>query len=448
MAKSKKNIGDMTEGPIWQKLLNLSAPMVFGIMAVMSISIVDTYFVGELGMKPLAALSFTFPVAFTIMSLAIGLSAGSASVVSRAIGSKNEEKTKSLSTDSIMLSFIVVLILSIIGYLTIRPLFSFMGADDEVLNMTERYMKIWYISMPFLVIPMVVNALIRAAGDAFWPSLIMIVSALINVTLTPMMIHGWYGFPAWDIEGAAIATLIAHIFAFIFAGAIIIFKKQMITLNWRGLEKTCHSWLEITKIAMPAAAGNALYPLTTGIVTSILAAYGDEAVAAYGSATRIEAFACIPMFALSSAIGPICGQNWGAGKKDRVFQAQKQSFLACLTWSIFLFIAFLGFAPWLANQFTPNPTVADFIKNYLLIISATFWGYGVSIIAAGCYNGIGKPFTALSYYAIRCALMYAPFCWIVSLMFDDVVYMFYAIALANVLSGVLIAYDATKRCKA
>lgn len=448
MVKNKSNAGDMTEGPIWQKLLNLSAPMVFGIMAVMSISLVDTYYVGELGTKPLAALSFTFPVAFTIMSLAIGLSAGSASVVSRAIGSKNEEKTKSLSTDSIMLSFLVVLILSIIGYMTIRPLFSFMGADDEVLGMVERYMKIWYISMPFLVIPMVVNALIRAAGDAFWPSLIMILSALINVTLTPAMIHGWWGLPAWHIEGAAIATLIAHIFAFLFAGAIIIFKKRMITLNWRGIEKTYQSWLEITKIAMPAAAGNALYPLTTGIVTSIMAGYGDEAVAAYGSATRIEAFACIPMFALSSAIGPICGQNWGAGKKDRVFQAQKQSFITCLVWSIFLFILFLGIAPMLANQFTPNPNVSNFIEHYLLIVSATFWGYGVSIIAAGCYNGIGKPVRALAYYAIRCMMMYAPFCWIASIVSDDVVYMFYAIALANVLSGVLIAYDAMKRCKA
>lgn len=439
-----KRSRDMTQGPIVRKIFDLSWPMIFGILAVMSITLVDTYFVGQLGTKPLAALSFTFPVTFTISSLAIGLSAGTASVVARAIGSKDEKKTKQLSTDGLALSFLIVLVLSVSGYMVIKPLFSLMGAEGEVLDMIVRYMRIWFFSMPFLVIPMVVNALIRAAGDAFWPSVIMIASAVLNVILTPAFIQGWSILPAMDIEGAAIATLIARCLVFILAGALIIFREKMLVFQKRSLQQIKHSWLEISKIAIPAAFGNALYPVTTGIVTAILAKYGDEAVAAYGAATRIEAFACIPMFAMSAAIGPICGQNWGAGKSARVNEAQMKSYIACVIWSSVIFALFLITAPWIAQQFTSDEMVANYIKQYLLIVSLTFWGYGICIIAAGCYNAIGKPLYAVCYYALRCFVLYVPFCWLVSVISSEVEHVFYAIAFANISSGIFIAYHALR----
>lgn len=448
MSVRQNNSKDMTVGPIWKNLYDLSAPMVVGIFAVMSISLVDTYFVGKLGTNPLAALSFTFPVVLTIMSLAIGVSAGAASIVSRAIGAKDIQRSRHLSTDSVLLSFLLVLVLTVIGYFTIKPLFFLMGARGEVLDMIVRYMEIWYISMPFLVIPMVINALIRAAGDSFWPSVTMIATAVINVTLTPAMINGWWFFPAMHIEGAAISTLIAYICGFIFAGIIIFVRANMLTLQKRSLAKTFASWKEISKIALPAAAGNALYPITTGIITAILATYGEEVVAAYGASTRIESFACIPMFALSAAIGPVAGQNWGADKNERVYEAQKKSYIACFIWSSFTFFVFLFLSGWVAEQFSSDALVQPYIKNYLLIISVTFWGYGFCIVAAGCFNAIGRPYTALVYYSLRCFVMCVPFCFVISLIFRDVEYIFYAIALANVLSGALIAYHALKQCKA
>lgn len=445
MASKANNARDMTRGPVWQKLASLSGPMVLGILATMSISMVDTYFVGELGTEPLAALSFTFPVTFTILSLAIGLSAGSASVVSRTIGANNTEESKQISTDSIVLSFLTVLVLTVGGYFSIRPLFALIGAEGAVLEMIVRYMQIWFISMPFLVIPMVVNALIRAAGDAFWPSVIMIISSLVNITLTPAFINGWWGLPAMDIEGAAIATLIARILVFVMAGTLIIFKERMVTFKRRTISEIIESWQSIAKIAVPAAFGNAIYPLTTGVVTSILATYGNEAVAAYGAATRIEAFACIPMFALSSAIGPVCGQNWGAGNKDRVKTAQWQSYGACFAWSLLLFAAFVLFSDVIANQFSDDTKVAKFIGQYLSIVSITFWGYGVCIVAAGCFNAIGKPYTALCYYLLRCFVLYIPVCWVISIFYDDVSFIFVGIATANLISGSLIAFHGLRK---
>lgn len=174
MSKSSR---DLTQGSLWKAIAVLTLPMVVGIIATMSVSIVDTYFVGKLGTQELAALSFTFPITITIASLAIGLGAGAAAVVSQSIGAKNQKEAKRLSTDSLILATLIVIVVSLLGLATIKPLFSLLGAEGEVLSMIERYMWIWYISMPFLVVPMVANAIIRAVGDAIWPSIIMIRSS-------------------------------------------------------------------------------------------------------------------------------------------------------------------------------------------------------------------------------------------------------------------------------
>ena len=135
---------DLTIGSLWTSIAAMTLPMIVGIMATMSVSIVDTYFVGKLGTNELAALSFTFPITITIASLAIGLGAGAAAVVSQAMGAKNERQAKRLSTDSLIIATLIVIVISIIGLLTIEPLFMAMGAQGEVLLMIERYMWIWY----------------------------------------------------------------------------------------------------------------------------------------------------------------------------------------------------------------------------------------------------------------------------------------------------------------
>ena len=149
MSKSSR---DLTQGSLWKAIAVLTLPMVVGIIATMSVSIVDTYFVGKLGTQELAALSFTFPITITIASLAIGLGAGAAAVVSQSIGAKNPKEAKRLSTDSLILATLIVIVVSLLGLATIKPLFSLLGAEGEVLSMIERYMWIWYISMPFFAI--------------------------------------------------------------------------------------------------------------------------------------------------------------------------------------------------------------------------------------------------------------------------------------------------------
>jgi putative MATE family efflux protein len=436
MSKSSR---DLTVGSLWTAIAALTLPMIIGIMATMSVSIVDTYFVGKLGTNELAALSFTFPITITIASLAIGLGAGAAAVVSQAIGAKNEKEAKRLSTDSLIVATLIVVIMSIIGLLTIKPLFMLLGAQGEVLSMIERYMWIWYISMPFLVIPMVANAIIRAVGDAVWPSIIMIGAAVINIIATPILVFGWGPIPAFNIEGAAYGTLVARVFTFLLALYVAYYREKMIVLLVPALSEFIQSCKKVLKVGIPAGVGSAVNPFGVTIVTSVIATFGAETVAAFGVATRIETFACIPMFALSASIAPIVGQNWGANKKNRVLQAVKYCYLMCCVWSAFILTLLYFVAEPISRVLSSDAGIAKESSSYLGIATIGLWGYGIVIVSAAAFNALGRPLSSLGYYLFRTALLYVPLGVIAGIYFD-IKAVYYAIAAANVISGLVIGW--------
>ena len=185
----------LTQGDVGKTLVRLTLPMILGIMSMVAFNLADTFFVGRLGTQALAALSFTFPVVLVVNSLSLGLGIGASAVISRAFGEGSREKVRRLTTDSLALSLTIVLFFSIVGRLTIRPLFQALGANADVLPLIEQYMKIWYLGAVFVVVPMVGNNAIRASGDAKTPGLIMLNAAVFNVILDALLIFVIVPFP-------------------------------------------------------------------------------------------------------------------------------------------------------------------------------------------------------------------------------------------------------------
>ena len=147
----------LTEGPIAKTLAKLTLPMIFGIVGMVAFNLVDTFFIGQLGTRELAAISFTFPVVFVLGSLAMGLGVGTSAVISRAIGEGDRTRVQRLTTDGLMLAVLIVIIFVTLGLLTIEPVFQLLGASPDIIELIKSYMVIWYIGMPFVVIPMVGN---------------------------------------------------------------------------------------------------------------------------------------------------------------------------------------------------------------------------------------------------------------------------------------------------
>lgn len=433
------NSRDLTVGPEWASLLRLAGPMVFGIFAVISVSLVDAYYVGQLGTNELSALSFSFPVTLTVTSLSIGLGAGASSVVSRAMGSDDREGAKRLATDSLGLSVLLVMMIAATGYLMVDWLFGILGATGETKDLVVRYMRIWFLAVPLLVVPVVANSIVRAVGDAFWPSAVMISSAVINISVTPIFIFGWGPVPAMNIEGAAIGTMVAWLFTLVGGFLLVGVREKMISFSVPAFSDLAQSWKEVLAVGLPASFGNAVNPLGVAVVTSFLAAFGDAVVAGFGVATRIEALSVIPMLALSSAIGPFTGQNWGAEKPKRIINALKISYTVCVAWALFLTLFFFLFAEPVASLFTDDQKVTKAAASYLSIVPISVWGYGMVVIAAGAYNAIGKSQVGLAFYLTRTALLYVPLSFFASMLAQSWA-VFSAIAIANAISGAAVAF--------
>ena len=163
--KSKMMRTSLTDGSIANALYLMAMPMAVGILAHVSFNIVDTLFVSELGGDALAALSFTFPVVMIAMSLSVGLGAGTSTVVAIAAGKHDEKSVRELTTDAIVLTFLITVLVSLVGIAIIDPLFLALGATPEVLPLIRDYMVIWFLGIPLLVTAKVGMASMRALGN-------------------------------------------------------------------------------------------------------------------------------------------------------------------------------------------------------------------------------------------------------------------------------------------
>ncbi|MEL6211286.1 MAG: MATE family efflux transporter, partial [Pseudomonadota bacterium] len=262
-------------------------------------------------------------------------------------------------------------------------------------------------------------------------------AAVANVVFTPLCVFGLGPVPAMGIEGAAVGTLMARAITLVAGLWVIVRREKLVTLEVPALAEGLRSWKEIAAVGLPAAGGNMVNPLAIGLITGFLAPFGAETVAGFGVATRIEAFACIPMLAMSSVIGPVCGQAWGAGLRDRVWEGLRASYLMCVGWTAVLSLAFAFLGESLVGVFSDDPQVLAPAKAYLAIIGPSLFGYGVVIITAAAFNGIGRAQLGLGFYLVRAALFYVPLSWLAAIYLGRRE-AFIAMAISNAVSGLLV----------
>ena len=424
----------LTEGPVGRVLAGLAAPMVLGLFSVISFNLTDTYFVSQLGTRELAAMSFTFPVVSVMFGIAMGLGTGTISVVSRAIGAGEQARVRRISSDSLMLSFLTVLVAAGLGMVTIDPLFRALGATDDVLPLIREYMMIWYPGMVFLVVPMVANASIRAAGDTRLPALIMTGGTLINFVLDPLLIFGLLGFPRWELKGAAVATVIGRFLILVASLAILHFRKRMLDFSPPGLRDVLQSWRQVAGLAIAATATNIMPSVAVAFVTRLVAAYGEGAVAAWGAGSRVSHFVLIPVFALGSGLVPFVGQNWGAERYDRVRQARRYAYRFAFFWGLAM-VAVLHFgAQAIAGVFSDDGAVVGKIVDYLWIVPLGYGMMGVFFMTEETLNAIGRPAVATATTAIHMFVLYAPLAY-AGTWFGNMTGLLAGVAAADIAAG-------------
>jgi len=408
---------NLLKDPVGPTLKTMTVPMIYGLILLMTFNLVDTFFVGLLGTEPLAAISFTFPITFTVISLTIGLGIGTSAVIAKALGKGDKASAKNLATSALYLSALIVGMLAVIGYLLIDETFLLLGASEALLPLIHQYMDLWFLGCICLIGPMIGNAILRADGDTKTPSIIMGSAGLINAVLDPIFIFGFGPVPAMGIEGAAIATLISWLFGLGYVLYILAIKRDLIHRHLMAIKDFIYSARDILHIGLPAAGANMLTPAASAVLTAIVANYGASAVAAFGVGSRIESIACLVVLALSMTLPPFISQNLGAGKMKRVEEGYKTSIKFVLGFQVLVYVVLVLAAPFIADVFSKEQAVADIIKLFIWILPLGYGLQGVIVLTNSSFNALHKPMVALALSVIRLFICYVPLAYMGSLWF-------------------------------
>lgn len=433
----------LTEGPVGRHLVNMTVPVLLGIATMMGQALVDAWFLGRVGDRALAAHAFSFPILMIVSSVAIGLGAGTSSVVARAIGGGNDERAKRLTTDALLLSFLITAAICAVGIVTIEPLFRLLGAPEDMLPLIRGFMIILYLGVPFVVVGMVGMASMRATGDTRLPSTLMIFGAILNVALDPILIFGVGPIPALGLNGAAYAALLAR--GTIFVGAIVMLRNRldMVTLavpEWSELRR---SWRDVLHVGLPAAGTNAIVPMGAAVITAMVARFGPDAVAGFGVASRIESMTLVMYYAMSAIIGPFVGQNLAAGKEERIVRALRYCAGFCVVSGLAVAVLLAVFAGPLAALFSESDAVIGVTSLFLVIAPIGYGAYGIVMVMNASFNGIGQPLPGVAISMGRMLVIYVPLA-LVGMAYFKTTGIFAAYPVANILSGVL-AYAWARR---
>ena len=399
----------LVAGSIPRHLIGQTLPMIIGVAAMMSIGLVDAYFIGQLGSEALAAISFIFPISVAITSLGVGVMVGINSVVARALGENDLHKAARRANLGIVFALVCGAVMGFTLYVLLDSLFALMNASPELLPIIKIYMEPFALGFPIMLAIMGLNGVMRGQGEARKTSIVSLAYAAANWVLDPILITGAFGFEGLGMVGAAYATIAGWAVGVV--TAVLLISRTSIPINPALMFKgqILEPLSAILKVGIPASLSNAINPMGLSVLTAIVALQDDAAVAGFGAAGRVQSFAVVPLLALSGSIGAIVGQNWGAQQFDRAREAALYAGGFCVAWGLLIAIAMIAGGHWLAVMFTNDPEVIAEFELYVQIAAWGYAGFGLLIVGNGILNAVDHASFALAQSLLRVFAVMLPF---------------------------------------
>ena len=419
-----------TQGSVGRHLLRLGSFITMGSLSMNLARLVEAVYLGWIGTEALAALGFAFPITMTLFAFAGGIGTGASSVIARSVGGGDSERAAQLVTHAQVLVIIVGVAIGALGVVFAEPVVEALGATGEVRQLSTEYLEVYMVGFPLFMWSMVGSTLLRATGRAASPGIVMTTGSVLQMAFGPVLIFGWFGLPALGIAGAAWAYVLSRVFSVSIYGVLLV-RARMISWTMTGFAQSCMS---ILHVGGPATASGLIQPVSMLIITKLLAGHGHEVVAGYNVAMRVETMVHMVLWGASSSIGPFVGQNWGAGRFERVKTALSLSNRFCLAWGVVTFVALMIGGDYFVRVIDDNATVAEVASMFFLIIPLSIGFMGVMQVASTCFNALGQPGPPLTIALLRTFVVYVPFAYGANLLWGYPG-IFVATAVTNVVMG-------------
>jgi putative MATE family efflux protein len=375
------------EGNLFRHVSVMALTSSVGLMAVFVVDLINMFYIALLGRAELAAaIGYAGAILFFTTSFGIGMTIAVGALVARALGARDPVLAREKATTGLVLSFVAGSIFAAVVWASLWPLVGLLGATGETAALTVHFLQIVIPSQPLLMVGMIGGAVLRSHGDARAAMMATVWGAVATAVLDPILIFGF----GMELTGAAIASVVARV-------VIAWVALQPIRKRYGGFDRPTVGQVmadmgPIWAIAIPAILTQVATPVGQAFVTRATSAYGEAAVAGMAIAGRLTPVAFGVIFALAGAIGPIVGQNFGAGRMDRV----RRTFWDALIFTglVIILVSALLYAlrgP-IADAFQAEGLTRDLVYLFCGPLALLWFFNGMVFVGNAVCNNLGRPF--------------------------------------------------------
>ena len=409
---------DLTQGNLRKQLWSVAWPIMLSIFFYTLYNIVDAFWVSKLSPDAIAAVSISQISLFIMVSLSMGITAGSGVLMAMHIGAKEKKEAERVLGQSFLLSALVGLGFTIIALVFRNELLVLSGATGTIFEPAVQYFTITAAGSMLLFLMMTVNFAFNAQGDTFSLTKLFAVSTAVNAVLDPIMIFGWLGFPALGIEGAAYATLISQAVFLVMALHKLASPAMMVRFSFRNLTLVWESVKKVLNIGIPASLTQVINPLGVAALMFIVAlGFKEAGTIAFSIGSRVEFFAFLPAIGFGFGAMSLIGQNIGAGNIARAREAFNKSLLYGAGASAGFGVLCMLLAVPITRIFTTDPLVTEYSLSYIWIVALSYAFMSATMIEASAFQAIGRSWPGFWIFFIRFMVVSLPLAYVLTQVF-------------------------------
>ena len=378
-----------------------------GLVALFAVDALNLLYISMLGQKELAAaIGYAGTVMFFMVSLSIGMAIATGATVAKALGQGNRERARNLAGASVAFCVVVMVLTSAVAFPFLRAASRLLGATGETADIATRFLSIVAPTLPLLAMGMALGGVLRALGDAKRAMYVTLFGGFVSAVLDPLFIFGL----DLGIDGAAYATVISRAVLAGYGFYSVIKHHDMLAMP--DMPHMKEALQPFATIGVPAILTQLATPVGNAYVTNAFSNYGDDAVAGWAVVGRLMPLAFGVIFALSGAVGPIIGQNFGAGNRERVLDALKDALIFTLIYVVLIWIVLALFRTQIADAFGATGEARTLIEFFCLFVAGTFLFNGALFVANAAFNNLGFALYSTVFNWGRATVGVVPVVWI------------------------------------
>jgi len=405
---------DLSTGSIPRHLWRLSWPQVAESVLNIVDQMVDMVWAGRLpgGFRALAGLGVAQTFTQFGFMLRQGLDQATRAMITRAVGAGNIPLANNVALQAFTLTGIYSVVMVIVGLLLTDVLIRIIGASEAVQAEAAMYMRLQFVGIAGMGFRMAATAVLQSAGDVMTPLKSTTVTRLVHIVLTPFIMFGWLGFPAFGLAGAALSNLLAQLVGGAINMYVLFYGSSRLRLTLRGFRLDYPILWRLLKIGAPASVAAMERALSQLVLLVIVAPFGDVALAAYGLTRRVEMFANFGGMGFGQAAGIMVGQNLGAGRPDRARSSVGWALGYVSSAKALVGVPLLLFPVLFVLPFTSEAEVVSLTATWLQILVFGAFFMGLGIVFQQSFNVAGDTMTVMVVTFVALVAVELPIAWL------------------------------------